>query len=442
MLKKMITLTIIIAFTLTFLQNCDTTEPPSNKTISLTFEDASSTEVWLNLRTENISIPQQLNLLQNDTLRYSINLTSNDTTLYIDSLLPNQTYKFKSTVHLITQTTNQLFTSNILQAATMDTTSHNFTWETFTIGKNGILRDVAIIDENNIWAVGEIYLDDSTGGGGLHNAAHWDGNEWKILRIPTATYGGFIRNEILNTILAFSENEIWTFSSAGSYSHWDGYKWETKFVDERTGSGSRLWGNNSSNIYLVGTNGSISNYNGTTWQKIVSGTEVDLLDVWGTDDGEVVWICGYDSDYRKTILLRIEDMNVKKLYEGDSFGKNNDHYVGLFGGIYGKRDNLILMNTGHLFKQRNTSILNMKFVSDLTSWGYSIGGTEINNIFISGQNGLVGHFNGLTYHEYNELKNNQYFLYSLDVKKSITVIVGEQYLSPIEQKTIVIIGKK
>ncbi len=47
----------------------------------------------------------------------------------------------------------------------MDTTSHNFTWQTFTFGEHSTstLYDVAIIDENNIWAVGEIYMNDSLG---------------------------------------------------------------------------------------------------------------------------------------------------------------------------------------------------------------------------------------------------------------------------------------
>ncbi len=48
---------------------------------------------------------------------------------------------------------------------TMDTTSHNFTRQSFTFGQHSssVLYDVAIIDENNIWAVGDIYMNDSLG---------------------------------------------------------------------------------------------------------------------------------------------------------------------------------------------------------------------------------------------------------------------------------------
>ena len=59
----------------------------------------------------------------------------------------------------------------------MDTTSHNFTWVIDTLGDYGsYLNDVAIIDENNIWVVGNIETDS-----GEYNAAHWDGIDWDFL---------------------------------------------------------------------------------------------------------------------------------------------------------------------------------------------------------------------------------------------------------------------
>jgi hypothetical protein len=41
---------------------------------------------------------------------------------------------------------------------------------------------VAIIDENNIWAVGGIYMDDSTGQPDPepYGLVHWDGNKWNL----------------------------------------------------------------------------------------------------------------------------------------------------------------------------------------------------------------------------------------------------------------------
>ena len=69
----------------------------------------------------------------------------------------------------------------------MDTTSHNYTWQTFTFGGDAgssSLNDVAIIDENNIWAVGEIYFKDSLGNRirNLKCCIHWNGNKWELFK--------------------------------------------------------------------------------------------------------------------------------------------------------------------------------------------------------------------------------------------------------------------
>jgi len=60
----------------------------------------------------------------------------------------------------------------------MDTTSDNFTFQTWTFGDIGssALNDCAIISEDNIWCVGEIKIADSTENGyTTYNAVHWNG---------------------------------------------------------------------------------------------------------------------------------------------------------------------------------------------------------------------------------------------------------------------------
>jgi hypothetical protein len=58
----------------------------------------------------------------------------------------------------------------------MDATSHDFTFQTFTFcgtAGSSTLYDVAIINENNIWAVGEIPVTDtSQNGSTMYNAVH------------------------------------------------------------------------------------------------------------------------------------------------------------------------------------------------------------------------------------------------------------------------------
>ncbi|MBK7500057.1 MAG: hypothetical protein IPI19_13445 [Ignavibacteriales bacterium] len=160
--------------------SCDSTEPPANISLTLKLEDVSCTEAWLQLTTNNIQLPATINLLINNSVTQTFSLSTNDSVLYIDSLLPNQTYKLIAAM----QQSNNV--SNEVTVTTMDTTSHNFTWQTFEFGQHSssTLYDVAIIDENNIWAVGEIYMNDSLGNPDptFYNVVHWDGQSWELKR--------------------------------------------------------------------------------------------------------------------------------------------------------------------------------------------------------------------------------------------------------------------
>ncbi len=62
---------------------------------------------------------------------------------------------------------------------TLDTTSNNFTCQKYYFGSEAfsVLHDVAIVNDSDIWAVGKIYLNDSTGkpDPNAHNLVQWDG---------------------------------------------------------------------------------------------------------------------------------------------------------------------------------------------------------------------------------------------------------------------------
>ena len=284
MSKKLVVLLFIF---IGLLHSCNTTEPPpppppdEKPTLMLTLEDASSIEAWIKLTTTNLQLPATVNLKQSAsggaTVTQDIVLSYADTVIYIDSLLPNTTYSF----HAAIQPSNQAeVKSNELNVTTMDTTSHNFTWQTWTFGEHGssVLYDVAIINTDNIWAVGEIYMNDSLGKPDptFYNAAHWDGQKWELKRI---FYKGGIWT--IRTIFAFNENDIW-FSAFVRY---DGENFiELPIPNILIGwSINKIWGTSSEDLYIVGNGGNIVHYSGPTggWQKIESGTELNINDIWG-----------------------------------------------------------------------------------------------------------------------------------------------------------------
>ena len=151
--KIFLVLTIIFWF-----DGCSTTEPPippdeTKPTLALALDDTSCTEAWLQLTTKDLVLPAELTLKQynptGDSLSQIFVLNTQDSLLYIDSLLPNQSYKFKVAVNAANLPQP---TTNLLTLTTMDTTSHNFTFQSWTFGTIGssVLYDVAIINENNI----------------------------------------------------------------------------------------------------------------------------------------------------------------------------------------------------------------------------------------------------------------------------------------------------
>ena len=158
-----------------------------------------------------------------------------------------------------------------------DTTSHNFTFQTFTFGGAGgsQLYDVTIINDTLAYAVGAIYLNDSTGQYDPlpYNLAVWDGTKWDLKKV-TVNFRGNMITSPLEGVIAFSPTDIWLMATDPI--HGDGQNWSDYDIRTITGNNnltvSKGWGENSSSIYFVGRAGNIVSYNGSNWTNIESGT--------------------------------------------------------------------------------------------------------------------------------------------------------------------------
>jgi len=416
---------------LLFAVACSTTEPPpppdgDNPQITLELDDATCTEAWLKLTTTNFQLPATLTLKQNDITKDTINLSSADTLLYIDSLLPNTNYTF----HTVIQSSSH--SSNELSVTTMDTTSHERTWQVFKFGEHGhsVLYDVAIIDENNIWAVGEIYLLDSLGNHDPHayNALHWDGLNWEMLRIffPTVCGQASTTPYPAKTILLV-DDEVWITSTGDKIAKINDNGQFYRGCVPGSFAIKSIWGNSINGVYIVGVIGNMVSYNGSSWTPMDSGTEVDLLDIFGSEDG-TLWTCGYTSDYAITTLLRNAGNGWETVFEGSGDNQSNGYYIGPISGVWASGDKRIyMMNWGGIYIQPNSSELFLeKEIAKLSAVGLGIDGTDDNNIFTCGQ-GFVGHWNGATYTEYPELYQHFRAFNNVVVKGNTVCAVGSDY---------------
>jgi hypothetical protein len=406
------------------LTSCSTTDPKLEPELALKLEDVSCTEAWLQLTSTNIQIPNNISLLINGNVKKTFTLNTQDSILYIDSLLPNQSYKFK----VVANTTyNPQPTTNEVLAQTMDTTSHNFTWQTFEFGQHSssVLYDVAIIDENNIWAVGEIYMNDSLGNPDpkRYNAVKWNGSNWTVVRIPYNYQGEDFFNPI-QSVFAFGVNDIW-FCGNGVI-HWDGNNFNPMPIPTNVWGPylmNKIWGSSSNDLYVVGNNGNIAHYNGSQWEKIESGTTLHLYNIWGnfnnkTNEWEVIAAGANLGTGHNRIILSLS---------GDN-GVTSPTTSGIIGSIHG-----IWFNKTRYYVVGN-GVFTKKDIFSLSPWinlgddlsNYFLGaieGTRNNNIIACGSYGELLHFNGVTWKSFQNMFSG-ILLGDVALNGNIVVTVG------------------
>ncbi len=330
----------------------------------------------------------------------------------------------------------------------MDTTSHEFQWEVFEFPSpygSGVLRDVAIVSEDDIWAVGEIYSD--TAQTWLpYNAVHWDGQRWELKRISFTGWCSAVEFPPVRSVLAFSENDIW-FARGGSLVHYNGNSFynDCEMNPLLDGSISKIWGTNSNNLYIVGGSGTIAHYNGSSWQKLESGTDVDLLDVWGSPDGGVVWACGW-STAKPTVLLRYENGILEKIYEDRDhrFVVLHDTLSGTLtsGWIFDNRSQYVASNAG-VYRIPTSGAGKIERLSFTPSWfpgfPFRLRGEGINDMILTGDYFMVAHFNGLSWRYYQQLSGLGAYL-SVAQRANMICAVGLSF--DLLSRAIILVGKR
>ena len=246
--------------------------------------------------------------------------------------------------------------SDNLSLCCPDTTSHDFTWFADTIGMYGSqLMDVAVIDENSIWIVGALTIDDSTlqfPGQTNYNAARWDGDDWIMEEIQTE-FNGNLSTTILYSITYVSENDIWV--SNGTPIHWDGsewnlyHLWDMGVLEDSDGILTDIFLIGSDNIFFIGMYGTIVHYNGESFESMESGTDVDLKDICSTQDGEHVFAVGYE-DSGESIALRLIDNEWSEIYSGDSYFVEPTSIYGRVSAVEALGDTAYFTTTAGLLK--------------------------------------------------------------------------------------------
>jgi len=398
------------------------------------------TEVWLKLEMDNGDDGKEFSVKRDGETIFRGRLAGDDTTLHDENLLPSHEYSY---VAYRLANGKEIYSSELLKVTTMDTTSHEFSWEIYTFGGvrgSSVLRDVCIIDENDIWAVGEIHTEDtdcwnedSTQWIPSYNAVHWNGVNWELVRI----YYDFKVNfpdgysdgpswAPIDAIFATEAGDIWIKS--GTIHHFDGQKWHQY---QSLFSVNKIWGTGSNNMYFVGYGGTIVHYDGSRWRKLEAplgqdGTDLDIYDIWGeenqqTGEYEILCVAAKKFESYNRAILKIKDQQVATLADngipwslsGIWFIPNQIYWV-VGGGIYYKRNIMNSSSWTRIDKRLTEYYIN------------SIRGNEINDIIAVGAFGEVLHFNGVSWKSQRDKTRLSYgTYYRVDVRANLICAVGE-----------------
>ncbi len=434
-IKKIALIFCLFPFIFILATACNTTEPPpvippQPKPVGITIKliTKSSTEIFLTVSAKDSILPAPVTIKRDDKEIMDFYLTMNDTTVIDTGLAAGKTYAYKP----IAKVNGKEEVGDSLIVATLDTTSNNFVWQTYTFGENNSskLLDVAIISENDIWAVGEIYMNDSTGNAdpNAYNAVHWNGSEWKLKRITTEFHGYYITVP-LEGIKAFGKNDIWFVGSLPI--HWDGNNsimYDVRTTTDPNLSLSKAWGTNTNDMYFVGRGGSIAHYNGSSWRKIASGTTTNINDVWGINDevtNKSLVLCTVSSRYHigDYKLLSISGNTAKEYFSWP--------YTRLYGIWFNSPQKIYIVGDGgYLYENNKISRIDLPTNYFLTR----VKGTDLNNIFISGCCNTLLHFNGVRWQTIQGIYGNYE---GLDVKGNTVVAVGWT-----SRKALILLGRR
>jgi len=431
------------ALSITFLSSCSTpTDPKLLPTLTLTVNGVNSTEVFIKLSTNNVTLPASVSLSRNNKQINSFTLITADTTIVDEGLNPNQSYTYLASIQSSNHTAVK---SEAVIATTMDTTSHSFTWQTYTFGDpsagSSSLSDVAIINENNIWAVGQIYMNDSNGNPDPlpYNAVHWDGNKGELKRI-TVDYKGSQITPPLYGIYAFSSDDIWLSSGVpvhGNGTNWTQYHlFDMGILTQDDGYLTKIWGSSSNDLYYVGTKGTIAHYQNGQWSKIESGTSLNIYDIRGdydfqTNQKEILAIGSDVGTGNGSIIEKINNNSASQL--------SSEAIVGNATTIWFLSDRAYYVGSGKAYYKHKLNDSNWHPLIGLTRYTItSIDGNDINDVFFTSSGGDIVHFNGVSFKSYlDQIRMSQIIYSSIKTKGNLAIAVGF-----LDARAVITIGKR
>ena len=145
-----------------------------------------------------------------------------------------------------------------------------------------VLLDCCTLSPTDAYAVG-CMPNEPDADGGISIILNYNGNEWRTVYLSSNT------TQQLRGVWASSSSSVYIVGDQGTILHYDGSTWTT-MTSSTTASLCGVWGSSDLDIFAVGgdgASGTILHYDGSTWTTMTSNTTTGLNDVWGSAPNDV-----------------------------------------------------------------------------------------------------------------------------------------------------------
>ncbi len=274
--------------------------------------------------------------------------------------------------------------------------THSYRWTLDTVGYfQSRLFDVWGVNSEDVYAVGFVYRDVELNN--RTNVLKWNGQSWASV--------DYLEGDVY-AVRGFGIDKIWIgglyqidqslFALLG---YNDGGAWQTTKLPMYSTIFS-IWGTAANNLFAAGESGRILKFDGHQWTQEDSVTAIRLYDISGTTDGSLVLSVGASIDSDVGSLLRKVNGSWTKVSESPPIGGSPSGSMKALWNV--TADQFYLAAGSKLFRGNGFDWSPV----DVSSEGreiLDIKGSSGDNVFACGASSLLLHYNGESWHRYNEL---------------------------------------
>jgi len=419
-------LLVIMIFLFISCKECPTEPPTPDYRTDLLLDYAGPSFVSLYFSISDSGKTREYIIQRDTSIVLTGTLQGTDTIVTDWAVEPSNTYSYQLIIQKNGKTVD---TSETITVNSMDTTSHNFVWERIKLCEGGWLYKIEIVEEDDVWVVGEFFPEPDSEGYSFPNAAHFDGRDWTLHTLHNTAF--------LTDIKVFSDNDIWVTS--GHPKHWNGNEWirynlyNMGVLKNGEGPLYHIWGSSSNNMYFIGNNGTIVYYDGENFKKISGVPNFEYYCIDGIEDpdiyGERIWVGFLNSGPERGGLIFYNGLEWQTLWSND-IQFFSDPVYRTVGSIWTTPEEkwVVFYTGGHtdgIITIHNQEYFRDYHIQKKNQGGFirSIDGNDVNDFFAVGDFNNVVHYNGKTFKYYPELSGHSRYV-SVSQKGNIVYIAN------------------